>query len=177
MLVKQLWLGCGENGFPCRLSTLRCSPRSRRGPAMGSNYHLDASWQPNSIASAISPRPQAFSRQIASSTLKSNLLPATGFYQRNASLCSPGQCTGKKVDAEAHNNSLFRFCKCSTQTPPSSFIRHVRERKLYNSLVLMTDFRGFKVSTGQIFSVYNCIKTTCWAPPGGSFRQEISPRG
>ena len=53
------------------------------GSCHGKQLSLDASWQPDSIASAISPRPQAFSRQIASSTLKSNLLPTIGFYQRN----------------------------------------------------------------------------------------------
>lgn len=54
-----------------------------RGSCHGKQLSLDASWQPDSIASAISPLPRAFSRQIASSTLKSNLLPTVGFYQRN----------------------------------------------------------------------------------------------
>ncbi len=53
------------------------------GSCHGKQLSLDASWQPDSIASAISPHPQAFSRQIASSTLKSNLLPTIGFHQRN----------------------------------------------------------------------------------------------
>lgn len=53
------------------------------GSCHGKQLSLDASWQPDSIASTISPRPQAFSRQIASSTLKSNLLPTTGIYQTN----------------------------------------------------------------------------------------------
>lgn len=53
------------------------------GSCHGKQLSLVASWQPRTIASAISPHPQAFSRQIASSTLKSNLLPTIGFYQRN----------------------------------------------------------------------------------------------
>lgn len=53
------------------------------GSCHGKQLSLDASWQPDSIASAIGPHPRAFSRQIASSTLKSNLLPAIGFYHRN----------------------------------------------------------------------------------------------
>lgn len=55
------------------------------GSCHGKQLLLDASWQPDSIASTISPHPQAFSGQIASSTLKSNLLPTIGFYQTNRS--------------------------------------------------------------------------------------------
>lgn len=53
------------------------------GSCHGKQLSLDASWQSDSTASAIGPPPQAFSRQIASSSLKSNLLPTLGSYQRS----------------------------------------------------------------------------------------------
>lgn len=56
------------------------SPRSpspgRRGPAMGSNYRWMPADRPIPPARVVGPGPRAFSRQIASSALESNLLPA-----------------------------------------------------------------------------------------------------
>lgn len=77
------------------------SPRSpspgQRGPAMGSNYCWMPADRPIPAARAIGPGPRAFSRQIASSALESNLFPA--HHRQTASdrrtdgcLCSPGQC-------------------------------------------------------------------------------------
>lgn len=76
------------------------SPRSpspgRQGPAMGSNYHWMPADRPIPPARAVGPGPQAFSRQIASSALESNLLPAhrqtENVRQADGCLCCPGQC-------------------------------------------------------------------------------------
>lgn len=76
------------------------SPRSpspgRRGPAMGSNYRWMPADRPIPPARAVGPGPQAFSRQIASSALESNLLPAhrqtENVRQADGCLCCPGQC-------------------------------------------------------------------------------------
>lgn len=67
-----------------RVDPPHCAPLYSRptGSCHGKQLSLDASWQPGSIASTIGPHPRAFSRQIASSTLKSNLLATIGFYQR-----------------------------------------------------------------------------------------------
>lgn len=86
VLAKQLWPGLQRKWIPA--STLHTVlPFSRpTGSCHGKQLSLDASWQPDSIANALSPHPRAFSRQIASSTLESNLLPTIGFYQRNRRL-------------------------------------------------------------------------------------------
>lgn len=63
--------------------SLCSSSPGRWGPAMGSNYRWMPADSPVPAARAIGPRPRAFSRQIASSALKSNLLRTAGFYQTN----------------------------------------------------------------------------------------------
>lgn len=63
--------------------SLCSSSPGRWGPAMGSNYRWMPADSPVPAARAIGPRPRAFSRQIASSALKSNLLRTAGFCQRN----------------------------------------------------------------------------------------------
>lgn len=76
------------------------SPRSpspgRRGPAMGSNYRWMPADRPIPPARVVGPGPRAFSRQIASSALESNLLPAhrqtDDVRQADGCLCWPGQC-------------------------------------------------------------------------------------
>lgn len=86
--AKQLRAGGGENGFP------------RRAPlppaAMGSNYRWMPADRPIPPARAVGPGPRAFSRQIASSALESNLLPAhrqtENVRQADGCLCCPGQC-------------------------------------------------------------------------------------
>lgn len=63
--------------------SLCSSSPGRWGPAMGSNYRWMPADSPVPAARTIGPRPRAFSRQIASSALKSNLLRTAGFYQTN----------------------------------------------------------------------------------------------
>lgn len=126
------------------------SPRSpspgRWGPAMGSNYR----WMPADRlippASTVGPGPQAFSRQIASSALESNLLPAhwqtENVRQVNGYLCSLGQC-GRMNRKVGLNEGEFPFFfksprEFGPQTPATEMVRAERAKGEGRTVVFPT---------------------------------------